>query len=187
MGRTIPSFRIAVVLEEKKWKEFRKYLRNKNERKLFDNMFSIANLYNSASSNAVIPIRIHPIMMSIIFHHYKILTEKSDDINNDDDDDEYNINNNSIILQQELDKWNNYSSILRKSNRNLFKEMLRSSYKYSNAINAKGEHFSTESLFMSLIFEQHKKMIFLNSNHNNNSSSSLYSSSTTTTNLTPFF
>jgi hypothetical protein len=51
-------------------------LRNKNEKKTFDNMFSIANLYNSASSNAVIPIRIYPIMMSIIFHDYKTLTEK---------------------------------------------------------------------------------------------------------------
>ena len=123
MGRTISSFRIAVVLEEKKWKEFRQYLRNKNERKLFDNMFSIAYLYNSASSNAVIPIRIHPIMMLIIFHHYKmILTEKSDDINNntDDDNEKYNINNNSIILKQELDKWNNYSSVLRQPNRDLF-------------------------------------------------------------------
>ena len=28
IGRTIPSFRIAAVLEEEKWKEFRKYLRN---------------------------------------------------------------------------------------------------------------------------------------------------------------
>ena len=33
MGRTIPSFRIAAVLEEEKWKLFRKYLRNKNEKK----------------------------------------------------------------------------------------------------------------------------------------------------------
>ena len=60
MGRTIPSFRIAAVLEEKNWKLFRKYLRNKNEKKLFTHMFSFANLYNSACSNAVNPIRIHP-------------------------------------------------------------------------------------------------------------------------------
>jgi len=38
-------------------------------------MFSTTNLYNSACSNAVDPIRIHPIMMSIILHHYKILKE----------------------------------------------------------------------------------------------------------------
>jgi hypothetical protein len=50
--------------------------------------------------------------------------------------------------------------------------MLLSLYKYLGAINAKGKEYSTESLFMSLIFEQYKKMIFWNSNHNNLTSSS---------------
>jgi hypothetical protein len=111
MGRTIPSFRIAAVLEEKEWKLYRKYLRNKAEKKIFDNMFSIANLYNSASSNAVIPIRIHPIMILIIFHHCKMITKKlftrsigdiknSDDKNYDDDiNDNNNDNTNFIILK----------------------------------------------------------------------------------------
>jgi hypothetical protein len=76
MGRTIPSFRIVAVLEEEKWKAFRKYLRNQNQEKLFTHMFSIANYYNSISSNTVIPIRINPILMSIVFHHYKTLKEK---------------------------------------------------------------------------------------------------------------
>jgi hypothetical protein len=51
MGRTIPSFRIAAVLEEKEWKLFANYL-NKNDRKIFKEMFSIARLYNSACSYA---------------------------------------------------------------------------------------------------------------------------------------
>jgi len=38
-------------------------------------------------------------------------------------------------------------------------------YNLSNAINTKGKENSIESLFMSLIFEQYKKLIF-NSNHN---------------------
>jgi hypothetical protein len=29
---TIPSLRLTAVLEEEKWKDFRKYLRNKNEK-----------------------------------------------------------------------------------------------------------------------------------------------------------
>ena len=91
MGRTIPSFRIAAVLEEKTWKSFRKYL-NKNDKKAFDNMFSISRLYNSACSYSVIPIRIYPIMMSIVFHNYKTLLNKSsfkfvDDENKKNDDD----------------------------------------------------------------------------------------------------
>jgi hypothetical protein len=35
--------------------------------------------------------------------------------------------------------------------------MLLSSYKYSDAINAKGKEYSTESLFMSLILNSTKK------------------------------
>ena len=72
MGRTITSFRIASIEEEKQWKKFRNSL-DKADRKVFDNMFSIAYMYNSACSYAVNPIRIQPIFMSIIFHHYKQL------------------------------------------------------------------------------------------------------------------
>jgi hypothetical protein len=74
MGRTIPSFRIASIEEqEKEWKKFRQAL-DKSDRKIFDNMFSIARLYNSACCYyAANPIRIQPIFMSIIFHHYKQL------------------------------------------------------------------------------------------------------------------
>ena len=104
-------------------------------------------------------------MMSIVFHHYKILKGLLDsnisyslykeDINN-------NNHNHFIILHKELKKWHSFSSILRKTNRELFNQMLQSSlYKYSNSINAKGEQFSTESLIMSLLFEQYKIKIKL--------------------------
>ena len=46
------------------------------EKKAFDNIFSIARLYNSVCSYAVNPIRIYPIMMSIVLHNYKTLKEK---------------------------------------------------------------------------------------------------------------
>jgi hypothetical protein len=76
MGRTIPSFRIASSLEEKEWKSFRNSL-DKSDRKIFDEMFSIAHLYNSASSYAAKPIRIQPIFMSIVFHLYRQLARLS--------------------------------------------------------------------------------------------------------------
>ena len=72
MGRTIPSFRLASVEEEREWKVFRNAL-DKSDRRIFDEMFSISHLYNSACSYAANPIRIRPIFMSIIFHHYKKL------------------------------------------------------------------------------------------------------------------
>ncbi|HET9805536.1 MAG TPA: hypothetical protein VFP49_01375 [Nitrososphaeraceae archaeon] len=39
MGRTIPSFRIALVLEEKEWKSYKRYLNKKDDKKAFDECF----------------------------------------------------------------------------------------------------------------------------------------------------
>lgn len=107
--------------------------------------------------------------MSILLHHYKILNEREleDDHNNDNNNDinDYNNNFNSTVLKQELDKWYKFSFVLRKKNRILFEEMLRSSYKYSRAIEVRGKENSTKSLLMSLIFDQYK--ILLNSSFHN--------------------
>ena len=102
--------------------------------------------------------------MSIIFHHYKKILSKSvigfdnnsssSDGDSDSDINDHN-NNSTTILKQELDKWYNFSFVLRKQNREVFVRMIQLSYKYSNAINAKGEQFSTVSLIMSLLFEQY--------------------------------
>jgi len=85
----------------------------------------------------------------------------------DNEDNDINDSNNidSTILKQEIDNGITFSFVLRKKNRILFEEMLQSSYKYSSSIDVKGKENSTESLFMTLIFEQYKKIIF-NSNHN---------------------
>ena len=80
MGRTIPSYRIASDMEISKWRPFRRVL-NKKDRKAFDRMFSYSRLYNSAGSHACQPELIHPILMSIIFEHYKQLTKLVDERN----------------------------------------------------------------------------------------------------------
>ncbi|MDW0212115.1 MAG: hypothetical protein QOA12_09145 [Nitrososphaeraceae archaeon] len=77
MGRTIPSYRIATEMERNKWKIFRQRLDNE-DRKEFDKMFSYSRLFNSAGSNACRPVLIHPILMSIIFEHYKQLKKLED-------------------------------------------------------------------------------------------------------------
>ncbi len=74
LGRTVPSFRLALAEEKSEWSEYRKHL-DKSERKDFDSMFDIPRLYISACSGAVSLVRIHPIFMSIIFHHHKELME----------------------------------------------------------------------------------------------------------------
>lgn len=72
MGRTIPSFRISTAIEKNDWRSFRKLL-DKIDRKSFDEMFNLSYLHNSASSNCVRPVVIHPIFLSILLEHYKQL------------------------------------------------------------------------------------------------------------------
>jgi hypothetical protein len=74
MGRTVPSFRIVLAEEKAEWKPFRNAL-DKSERKEFDEMFDIPKLYISACSNSVQLVPLHPIIISILFHHYKELRE----------------------------------------------------------------------------------------------------------------
>lgn len=70
MGRTIPSFRVALYSEEKKWKKFRSVLDKKNKA-LFDKIFETAKLYISACMMACRPVRLESIMMAMIFHQFK--------------------------------------------------------------------------------------------------------------------
>src|SRR5918993_6107863 len=74
MGRTIPSFRLALEMEEREWTPFRNAL-DKKDRKKFDEMFDIPRLYTSACSYAVQPVRLYPILMSILLHHHKHLSQ----------------------------------------------------------------------------------------------------------------
>lgn len=74
MGRTIPSFRIALSMEKEEWKSFRNAL-DKSDRKKFDEMWDLPKWYISACSNSVQYVRLHPILMSILLYHYKQLTQ----------------------------------------------------------------------------------------------------------------
>ena len=73
MGRTIPSFRLACMAEELRWRKFRSGL-SRDDRKIFDEMFSTSRLYNSACSNAARPIVLESIIMSVILNDFKRVT-----------------------------------------------------------------------------------------------------------------
>jgi hypothetical protein len=60
MGRTIPSFRIALAMEKEEWKPFRNAL-SKSDRKKFDEMWDLPKWYISACSNSVQLVPLHPI------------------------------------------------------------------------------------------------------------------------------
>lgn len=74
MGRTVPAYRLASEREKRKWKVFREQL-DKSERKIFDEMISYPRLYNVAGIGACKPVLIQPMLMSIIFEHYKRINE----------------------------------------------------------------------------------------------------------------
>jgi hypothetical protein len=74
MGRTVPSFRYVLAAERAEWKPFRNAL-DKKEKKDFDEMWDIPRNYVSACSNSVQLVPLHPIVMSILLHHYKDLKE----------------------------------------------------------------------------------------------------------------
>jgi hypothetical protein len=61
-------------MEKEEWKPFRNAI-SKSERNQFDGMFDIPRLYLSACSNSVQLVPLHPIIMSILFHHYKELKQ----------------------------------------------------------------------------------------------------------------
>ena len=60
------------------------------------------------------------------------------------------------LLDKEIESWKGYQYALREENAILFNKMLDESREYSQAVTAKGEPYSAESLLMALIFQQQK-------------------------------
>jgi hypothetical protein len=66
------------------------------------------------------------------------------------------------ILTKEIESWKGFVVSLSSSeDRDLFEKMLNDCYKYSAAINAKGEPFPGEPLLMALLLSQHKMIDWL--------------------------
>ena len=63
------------------------------------------------------------------------------------------------ILDREIENWESYTSELINEDKKLFYQMLKSANKCSPSIETKGERYATQSLIMSLLLEQHKKLM----------------------------
>jgi hypothetical protein len=76
---------MILSMEQSKWKPFRNQL-PKAERKLFDDMFDTAHLFNYAMmcSMPSHPVAIQPIFMAIVFSHFKQLTCISEELDRRD-------------------------------------------------------------------------------------------------------
>ncbi|MHA1651178.1 MAG: hypothetical protein ACTSYB_13370 [Candidatus Helarchaeota archaeon] len=70
MGRTVPSFRIALEEEIALWQPFRKALRPK-DRKVFDKLMEMARIHSDAGMLVNRPIILDSIFMTILLEQQK--------------------------------------------------------------------------------------------------------------------
>src|ERR687897_414741 len=103
MGRTVPSFRYVLASEKSEWKPFRDAL-DKKEKMEFDGMWGIARLYLSACSNSVQLVPLHPIIISILFHHYEELKKCISEVERIEDHVNSNFKNDILAAITELQK-----------------------------------------------------------------------------------
>lgn len=73
MGRTIPSFRMALEREVASWRYFKKRLNSYSQRDL-ESLFNIARNNCSAASCSIRPIVSEAMFMAMIFGHEKLLS-----------------------------------------------------------------------------------------------------------------
>ena len=66
MGKTIPSYRIALEFEIARWKGFRKSLPSEKHRQAFDELMDMCRSFAMAGGNACNPILFEPMVMSIL-------------------------------------------------------------------------------------------------------------------------
>lgn len=79
MGRTIPSWRMLLEEELKRWKRFRDALRI-DERPIFDDLMDECRRRASAAGAAALPAKAEGMFLSLLFSHHKSLKELCDKI-----------------------------------------------------------------------------------------------------------
>jgi hypothetical protein len=75
MGKTAPSFRMALEFEIDTWRGFRKALTSDEDREAFDELMDMCRSYASESNNATNPIVFEPMTMSMVLFHQKRINE----------------------------------------------------------------------------------------------------------------
>ena len=81
MGKTVPSYRMALDKELQRWSGFARALR-KEDRTAFGQMMDACRNYASAGSNATRPVVFESMVVSILLHQQKTLSklEKNIDV-----------------------------------------------------------------------------------------------------------
>jgi len=74
MGRTIPSYRIMLEEELKRWQRFQDVLRV-DERAIFEDLMNECRRYASAAGAGCFPVKTEGMFLSTLFAHHKALRE----------------------------------------------------------------------------------------------------------------
>lgn len=74
MGRTIPSWRVILEEELRRWERFRDALRI-NERATFDDLMNECRRHASAAGAAALPVKTEGMFLSLLFSHHETLQE----------------------------------------------------------------------------------------------------------------
>ena len=74
MGKTVPSYRMALEMEIDGWRDFRKALDDRG-REAFDELLDMCRNNAMASGNACNPIIFEPMVVSILLAQRKLLQE----------------------------------------------------------------------------------------------------------------
>ena len=75
MGKTVPTYRMALEFEISKWKSFRKTLRTVEERQAFDELMNMCRSNAMAAGSACNPVIFEPMIMSILIAQQKKLVK----------------------------------------------------------------------------------------------------------------
>lgn len=79
MGKTMPSFRIALESEIGSWRSYRKALK-KGDRTVFDQLMGHTRAHASASGNAVRTSLLEPMVLSILIEQQKAISRLRDEL-----------------------------------------------------------------------------------------------------------
>jgi hypothetical protein len=73
MGKTVPSFRMALESEIGSWSRYRKALK-RGDRRVFDEIMGHSRMHASASSNAVRTSPVEAMILSILIEQQKAIS-----------------------------------------------------------------------------------------------------------------
>jgi hypothetical protein len=71
MGKTVPTYRMAIECEIANWKAFRDALTSEDEKQAFDTIMDLCRIQAMAASNACKPILFEPMVMSVLLGQQK--------------------------------------------------------------------------------------------------------------------